>query len=258
MSVVLVIVGILSAMIFPALTAVRQSLAQSVTAANLQTLMRTTAAYAQTRGCLPCPTPATTSGPGFGIVRGDASPLPAACGACSPSEGLVPYASMGLPPSLAKDGWGRWITMRIDSSLATPTVVPPTTPCTAADVAGGLCALQGAAQKGLCSTNFPPGDRLNVTTRGGGTAIAAVIFVSHGANGFGAFVANARYASGGMIHRLGVPDKTTPLCSAGPEACNASYSTSFADADQGADFDDQLSYLGRDALVAFLGQGSCQ
>ncbi len=259
-SVVLVIIGLLTATLFPALTALRQTMAQSATETRLLALARASAAYSQTRGCLPCPTPATTSGAGFGIVRGDVSSPPAACGPCSPAEGLVPYASLGLPQSAAKDGWGRWITMRIDPDLAIPfNVIPPTTPCSAADVALGTCAVPNAAQKGLCGAKVSIAQNYaNVSTQGGGTTKAALVLVSHGLNGYGSFVANPLYATGGVVHRLGVKDGTVPDCATGAEACNASYSMAFIDGAQGTKFDDLLLYLSRDALISLLGQPSCQ
>lgn len=260
MSIVLVIIGLLTATLFPALLALKQAGAQSATDIRLQTLTRATAAYAETRGCLPCPTPPLTSGAGFGVVRGDASAAPQACEGCQTPEGLVPFLSLGLPMNAAKDGWGHWITMRIDPDLAADfRVIPPTAPCTQNDVDQGICTVLNAAQKGLCGAKVSQGAKYPVVTLPeGSAAYAAVVFVSHGSNGFGAFEAHPLYAAGKYIHRLGVKNGTTPTCAAGSEACNASYTTAFVDDAPSLSYDDRLVFLSRDALLSLLGQPSCQ
>ncbi len=281
MAMVLVIVGLVIMIVFPALYAVRLSTQRSVTEANLQALLRATAVYAQANGCLPCPTPALRSGPGFGVVRGDSPPTPA-CGDCSRPEGIAPFASLGLPAAMAHDGWGRWITMRIDPTLANPPnlTVPPTAACRCEDfppaklpqgctTAGTVdtgCTALGLSQKGLCSVGpSNTSNMVKVRTIGGNTQYAAAIFVSHGPNGSGAYIAGP-IATGNNGNRL--PFRATPPCSAtgGFESCNAKSSPSLGDiffnappSGNTADpYDDLLLFMDRNNIVSLLGNGSCQ
>lgn len=257
MSFVLLIVGIVSLIVFPALKAARAGAQQSLTQSNLAALMRAGAAFTHANGCLPCPTPAGASGAGFGRVRGAATG--SLCGTCAVAEGIAPFASLGLPAATAKDGWGHWITMRIDPYLATNfAVVPPTAPCLASDPQP--CTL-GASQKGLCRAAISPlGTPVSVAIPGGATQSAALLFLSHGPNGFGAFNASPMGGAGMNAHDYRGP-ATSCTTSGGFELCNADGNASFVDAPASADpndpFDDQLVYMDRNALIASLGQGAC-
>ncbi len=292
MAVVLVVIGLIILTVFPALQAARTSSQRSMTQTNLQSLMLATAAFAQANGCLPCPTPAATVGAGFGRVRGDT--VADACKGCAAAEGIPPFVSLGLPMAAARDGWGRWITMRVDPDLTAETlhaVVPPTKPvaCACAAPTGGVCAASpagsgcacappvggvcaplpnGVSQQGLCAgdTSFPSANRIKVSVPGGAAQDVAVIFVSHGADGYGAYVANATTALGGLANgaRLSFP-AALPACSPGTgfSRCNADNNAQFTDAPLStgsADpYDDMMIHAGRNALVAMLGGGSaCQ
>lgn len=295
MAMVIVIAGLVIMIVYPALNVARMGAQQTLTETNLHALLRATAVYAQANGCLPCPTPAEKTGPDFGKVRGDGAAT-AACGKCDQPEGIVPFASMGLPESMARDGWGRWITMRIDPDLANPPnpenppnaakpfIVPPTAPCQCADFAAGNipagcttsgtaltgCAVLGASQKGLCRAVYnasknPLGlktdDRIVVKTPSGADQYAAVLFLSHGPSGRGAFVAGT-LSTGTNGERL--PVNGGPVCtgSGGYKTCNLDGNTVFYNASKvsgGTDpFDDTLVFLDRNNLVSLLGNGGCQ
>ncbi len=274
MAVVLVVIGLVMLTIFPALTLLRSSSQRNLTQTNLQALMQSTAAYVQANGCLPCPTPANVanSAPaGFGHVRGDSSISPAACGGCTILEGIPPYGSLGLPVSTAHDGWGHWITMRVDQALTVNFgIVPPTAACQASDLPPNTvtptCITQGASQKGLCRTGLSTSNRIIVQMPNGtvtpGTQQAAVIFVSHGVSGFGSF-----YAMTGPDLNNGsrIPfPSSVPACSAtgGFTRCNADNNTIFVNAllSQASNdpYDDVLAFTDRNSLVSQFGNGSCQ
>ncbi|MDD3182020.1 MAG: type II secretion system protein [Alphaproteobacteria bacterium] len=257
MSLVLVIIGLVIMIVFPALNAVRQSFQQSMTASNLSSLLRVTAAYVQANGCLPCPTPASTLGAGFGRVRGDT--INAACGTCNVPEGIAPFASLGIPSSTAKDGWGRWITMRIDPALAINFgIIPPTAPNLTATT---LCP-QGQSCTGLCQANLSTADRIHVLTQSGSDQQAAVLFLSHGANGLGAYHADPLLNEGIDQHPTFRGVSTACSETGGFERCNANGDSDFVQGgftpDASAPFDDSLLYLDRNALVAYLGNPACQ
>lgn len=268
MAMVIVVMGLIMTTVLPALSTLRSAQQRAATETNLQTLMRATAAYAQAAGCLPCPTPANVTGTKFGRVRGDVAV--AACGTCANAEGIVPFVSMGIGEAQAKDGWGRWITMRIDPLLAqnpiapaTTAVAPPTAPCQSGDlgVVPG-CTVLNASQKGLCQPGLSNAGRVSVATPGGTAQQAAVIFVSHGINGRGSFVASARF-NGRNGTRQSFPS-TQPDCSAstGFERCNADTNTAFVNATpvvSGTDpYDDLMIYADRNSFISLLGTGACQ
>jgi prepilin-type N-terminal cleavage/methylation domain-containing protein len=258
MSMVLLIVGIVIMIVFPALKAVRQSSQQSQTQTALANLLRSTAAFVQANGCLPCPTPASTVGNGFGHVRGQASRT--ACASCIIPEGIAPFASLGLPFHMARDGWGRWITMRIDPTLAINFgVVPPTSLCLSSDPPP---CVTGASKKGLCQPTLTNVSRPSVLTQNGSRQQAAVIFVSHGANGYGAYHADPLANDGEDNHPAYQGPATACSDIGGYERCNADGDQNFVLGetihDPIAPFDDQLVFLDRNSLVSYLGNPACQ
>lgn len=133
--------------------------------------------FAAVNGRLPCPAaPSTPAGaPGAGVER-----TPTAAGCTGGQAGVLPWVTLGLPET---DAWGRRITYRV-SALHSRTVmarpptaygcaVPPPVPPTQAAFA-------------LCS----PGDN-EVRVAAAGSALvtgAPAVLVSHGANGFGAWL----------------------------------------------------------------------
>jgi hypothetical protein len=243
MAMVLVVIGLVLVTVYPALNAVRVSTQNNLTQSNLQALLRATAVYVQANGCIPCPTPATAIGDNFGRVRGDTSA--AACGPCAQAEGIPPFVSLGLPMSMAHDGWGRWITMRVDPALTGGSSFTPVTPLT------GVNQTQG-----LCSAGLNKNNAVLVQIQGGGAQPAAVIFLSHGANGCGAFQASA--LSGSLTgSRLCFSRSVKPNCAESDEHCNADDNREFVNASP-APFDDVLLFTDRNNLVSWLGNGSCQ
>lgn len=257
---VLVIAGVVIMIVFPALNLMRQTAQQSATEANLTSLMRATTAYVQAHGCLPCPTPAATLGSGFGRVRGDTGTN--ACGTCTVAEGIVPFASLGISRQIAKDGWGRWITMRVDPALTSSnlgSVIPPTSLCTSSD---SLPCITGQSRKGFCQPDLPTTGRINILTPGGARQQAAVIFVSHGANGYGAYYADPVANTGLNQHPAFKGSSTACSDDGGYERCNANGDTSFVQASLTPDavdpYDDLLAFADRNTLVTLLGNPACQ
>lgn len=257
MTVVLVIVGLVILTVYPALTVTRMSAQRSLTNANLQALMRATAAYVQANGCLPCPAPPNATSANFGRVG-----TSAACGSCSSLAGLPPFVSLGIPMNVAHDGWNRWITMAIDTTLAQDFgVKPPTLACTATDVADGTCAQEGLSQKGLCQSGLSTANSLSVKINSKATVPAAVVLVSHGANGYGSFFASpTHYVS--TVSRMNFPSSALDCAGGGYEQCNIDSTTTFADTAQVIGdyqpFDDVLLYADRNGLVSYLGNPACQ
>ncbi len=257
MAVVIVIMGLVMMTVLPALNVVRSANQVSLTQSNMRSLMLATAAYIQANGCLPCP-----AIPGGTLANFGKTGSGLACGACSAPQGIPPFAALGIPASTAHDGWGHWITMRVDPALTNPSpvFVPPTAICTATDASNNYCtsAQIASSAKGLCKSGFSAAERITVTTPGGASQAAAVIFVSHGQTGYGSYVATPAMAKGTLPFPLNYA-----ACSAnGFAQCNAVGTTAFYDApltvSNTHSYDDVLAYADRNTLVSMLGNGACQ
>lgn len=127
--------------------------------------------FAVTTGRLPCPATPTTANTvaGAGLEN-------RAAGACVLTEGVVPWATLGMPEA---DAWGRRLSYRV-------------TPAFADDPAGGLQA------------SFLLTDDGNITITDAGVTTAqnmAAVIVSHGKNGAGG------YQTDGVRVALGTGDE---------------------------------------------------
>ncbi len=253
MSVVLIILGLVILTLCPALKAARDGSQLAATYTNMQTVLRASAACAQAQGCVPCPSPANALPAGFGRVGGrETGP---ACGSCAVAEGLVPYASLGLPTAVAKDGWGRWLTMRIDPDLAAPQpqTCAPGVPCAPLSPLAGLCAGTLAAGTQSPHVRTPP-DKIG--------ARAAIVIVSHGPNGFGAYRTWPYAPALNAAHPA--YNGTAPSCATpnGSETCNADGNADFTAPDPtftpSSQNDDVVVFAGRNALVSLFGTIACQ
>ncbi|MBI3419939.1 MAG: type II secretion system protein [Proteobacteria bacterium] len=253
----LAIVGMVITAMVPALLSLRASESARATQTALEGVMRATAAFVQANGCFPCPAPASLqAGAGFGVVRGDTLANPSPCNSgCASVPGLVPFRSLGLPQSLAHDGYGRWLTFAVDptltsSGLSNLACTIQDTDCTADDVA------HSAHKKGLCAAGLGASTSLRVLVSGVTTTIAMLV-LSHGANGRGAFTE----VNSGPARRA-FPT-SVPSClpgNTGAERCNADADLTFVAAipSTGSDpFDDQMLYFDRNALMASLGGAGC-
>lgn len=259
MAIVVVIAGLLLVTLLPALRATQSAAALSATHSNLQTLLRATAAYVAANGCLPCPTPAEKVF-GFGKI-GTTNNTP--CGSCDgdKADGIPPFASLGLDAATAKDGWGRWITMHIDPALANPMPLACNDVEKAAEIPG--CSKNDRFLNGFCKLESRTGaslqQRMSIVLENAGTAPASVVFLSHGANGYGSYIRNPQGSGGNCTEkRLGFP--TPQKCPLSAEVCNNKCLTAdnnFYEARRGENFDDILAYADRNALVSLLGSGSC-
>lgn len=173
--------------------------------------------------------------------------------------------------------------MRVDPALtavAFGTAVPPTMACTSADVTANVpsCVInsvsqQGTSKKGLCQAGLSTTNRVKIQTPNGAAQQAAVIFVSHGSQGYGSFVADAsaflvRNNNGA---RLPFPSNA-PACPLNPSTvysssnpglaaaqCNATGANTFVNAMMMDSYDDMMVFADRNTLVGMLGGGAaCQ
>lgn len=188
------------------------------------------------------------------------------CGACGFADGIPPFAALGLDAVTAKDGWGRWITMHVDRGLTGgQPYVPGQTgliPCSADETSGGLpgCGVNDATRSGLCRANLPNTERVTLNLANGASAAAAVVFVSHGANGYGAYrqqPSSAQCTDWRLPFLTGGAACSNPL---GRERCNdkcQSPNHTFWLLERSERFDDVIVHIGRNALVSLFGNAAC-
>ena len=281
MAVVMVIMGLVMLTVLPALNTVRSANQVSLTQSNLCSLMLATAAYVQANGCLPCP--ALPGGNGTNFGRLGYSSTTVACGVCSAPEGIPPFVALGIPASTAHDGWGHWITMRVDPALTSlpsnaancsatntcSTFIPPTSTCSSTDNSNGFCAAQsgspvGYANKGLCKYNLSgvsAARPISVSTPSGGNQKVALVFVSHGSTGYGSYIARPKQSGYLLPFSSNYAACNPPY--GGFSQCNSAErnSTQFYDAQSvisnDDSYDDILAYADRNTLISMLGNGAC-
>jgi prepilin-type N-terminal cleavage/methylation domain-containing protein len=242
-AIVLAVLAVVIGALVPSFLSMRVAEQARMTAQNIQTVMRSVAGFVQSAGCVPCPVPAGSSSDGYGNVRGDTSPTPNSCAACTNAVGLLPYRSLGLPESLAKDAYGHWLTYAVDTRLASYVATAPAT------------QLPVSGTNGLCGVTFASSSPLNVRpSTGPNQNNIAVMILSHGANGRGAY-RNAPEFDTDRIMRPPIS-----CAGGGDEDCNSRDSVNFvaAQAAQGNNpFDDVYLYLDRNALITYLGNSPC-
>lgn len=250
----LVVVSLVIGAVVPTLLSLRSSQQANVTRQNMETVMRSVSSFVFSTGCLPCPMPPEkVSGIGYGYVRGDDDGLPS-CGTCNSAVGIVPFISLGIPESLAKDGYGRWLTYAVDTALTADFgYVPPTAACKQ-DVE--TCTETEKAKWGFCQEKLPSAARIEIEV-GASTPKAAVLLLSHGANGRGAY---KNFPEIGEL-RMAFPSSAPACADSGYEQCNADEDINFITfLASGGDnpFDDILLYFSRNALLSYLGNPSCE
>lgn len=105
-AIVLIIIGLISGMSLPALRSMRDWQKAATTAQNQEKILYALASYAIQNRSLPyAANPTNFSGKqDIGARR---------------RRGIVPYADLGLPESVAKDGYHHWITYVMDHDYAT-------------------------------------------------------------------------------------------------------------------------------------------
>ena len=239
-AIVLVVIGLVIMTVLPALEVARLSNQRQLTQTNLRSLMLATASYVQANGCLPCPTPVALVNKyqaTLGLVG-----TTKACGTCANPDGIAPYASLGIAPSVAHDGWGHWITMHVDSALTAPANTQNN------DKIKNFCAQTGAP----LSVQFK--DLLIVPTA---PVNAAVVFIAHGAKGFGSYIVGTL----SNPPRLPFPSPVTCSNAGGFAECNANGTSTFVDSparfNDADPYDDLLAYADRNALVSQFGTTAC-
>ena len=176
LAVVIVIIGLLATMGISALNVQQANGAITATKKNQETIKDALIGYLGKNKHLPCP--ATDELGGIDLAARNSGTSPPNC---KTSFGLVPYAELGLPRSVALDGWDNFYNYAVSpqwtASLNTSGINVGSTTSNPANAfnAGNIGTIQVKTR--LPANQNPPA---NLST-------AVVALISSGINGFGAY-----------------------------------------------------------------------
>ncbi|MBX9806052.1 MAG: prepilin-type N-terminal cleavage/methylation domain-containing protein [Alphaproteobacteria bacterium] len=153
MAVVLIIIGLIGGLTMPALKVMMEWQKASTTTQNQEKILFALSSYALQHKKLPY----------AGDFTGKSTP--------GRVQGIVPFGALGIPEALAKDGYHRWFTYKVDDVFAkTPTEL-------IRQLGGNLCYLLN--------------QNIQLTVKGGekeaSSTKIAVALISHGPQGRGAY-----------------------------------------------------------------------
>ena len=174
LAVVIVIIGLLATMGLSALNVQQANAAVSATKKNQDTIEDALIGYLGRNKRLPCPA-VDISGGSDTTARNMANPP----SNCITNWGLVPYVELGLPKSVAVDGWGNFFTYAVSPQwTASLNTINPS--------AGDITNIAANA------FNVGNSGTITVDTRANGiqstlTTSAVVALISSGLNGSGAY-----------------------------------------------------------------------
>lgn len=234
-------------LLIPAARAATQAKA---TAANFEAIQSAILAYVAVNGHLPCPADPAPANDGQ-----SAPPPPSAH--CTTPNGVVPWATLGIAPEVALDGWNRRISFRVldgaigltqagGASMVNCDTVYPYGGSLPALPANGLCPPIGHPNT---EAQFLNGKGLVVDDSGTLVSDVAYVLISHGESGYGA------YLPGGQ---------RMPMPPAGDELANANaasplykqaHSAPGIDPSSAAHFDDIVAWVTISDLAKKSGRG---
>ena len=159
-SIALTIMGLISVVGLGAIKRWKEQQQMVITQNHQEQILTAMALYGARTGHFPYPADPKASMDTFGLSR-----VPE--GASKDQIGIVPYRTIGVPEAVAKDGYGRYFTYVGGS--------PPGRDICSSEPAFPLTVYQRTADGALHPITSPEGDPV------------AVILISHGANGYGAW-----------------------------------------------------------------------
>ena len=156
-AIVLIIIGLMGGVALPSLKAMLDWQKAATTAQNQEKILYALASYAIEKKSLP-------------YAANPLNPQEKSPEMIRRRRGIVPYAALGLPESIAKDGYRRWFTYVVDDYYA---VIPKI----------GSPPLTQQPTSRLCEKNIHP----NPLSIKGLQDNVAVVLISHGLQGRGAY-----------------------------------------------------------------------
>ncbi|MBN9412334.1 MAG: prepilin-type N-terminal cleavage/methylation domain-containing protein [Candidatus Paracaedimonas acanthamoebae] len=110
LAIVLAIIGIIGGLSIPLLTPQIERTKLDVTRRHHQEIMDSLASYAALYKSLPCPADPAAQGQEAGVARLYCSKSPEA-------RGIIPYRTLGLPESVARDGYKNFVTYAVEPKI---------------------------------------------------------------------------------------------------------------------------------------------
>jgi type II secretory pathway pseudopilin PulG len=171
----LVIAGIVISLTLPMLTTAQRSNRHQITQTHQHQLMLILAGYAVKHDRLPIPSTPDKKGKSVDLEKDDFL--------ASKAVGIIPYKELGISETMARDGHGHWFTYAVVPDLLTN------------DLSGDLMAPKIMPNQYFCHQVVPKkmlelkslrGDSL-LREQSATTDFIAVILISHGSKGSGAF-----------------------------------------------------------------------
>ncbi|MBI2707021.1 MAG: type II secretion system protein [Proteobacteria bacterium] len=183
LALVLVILGIIGGMGLPLLKARISHTAIVKTRENQEHVLQAIAAFVEKNRRFPCPASPQNVGENYGV-----EPRERRCSG-SKAEGIVPFRTLGISENFAKDGFKRWMTYVVDSNLADK------------EHENNIHAVSGGRVIVYNEQEHPV--IVNQTLKN--PNFIALVLISHGESGEGAFVGNGQSTK--MISEEASPHK---------------------------------------------------
>ncbi len=193
-AIVLTIMGLLSGMAVPALLKYRQYGQFEVTRQRQEMILKSLATHLLVTHQVPCPANPAAKQSEFGFAR-------LMCTA--PTKylvGIVPFRTLGLPESMAKDGFGRYFTYAIDPEVRNESLGFNDTQY--AHVFNEFYCSRKGGRTGWERLSVRGDSGLSVFREGGEQGrdathdFVVAVLVSHGPQGYGAFLADGNRSLG--------------------------------------------------------------
>ena len=259
LAVVIVIIGLLATMGLSALNVQQANAAVSATKKNQDTIKDALTGYLGRKKRLPCPA-VDTSGGLDSTTRNGVPPLN-----CKTYFGLVPYLELGLPRSVALDGWEHFISYAVSPTWVTTynSAIPPipggnTTNTSVNAFNVGNVGTITVNTRIPASLNPPTVIANGASPYGQSPPGAVIALISNGLNGAGAYTAKGtqQTAPSGSDETANAIAQT-PLPLAGL-SLSTLFQREFTDQDAGyGTFDDVVLWLSpNDLLTPLIKDGS--
>jgi len=170
LALVLVILGVMGGMALPLLKARMSHTAIVKTRDNQEYVLNAIGAFVAKNRRFPCPATPQGTGENYGV-----EPRERKCSG-SKAEGIVPFRTLGISEIFAKDGFKRWLTYGVDSNIADKEHEN-----NIHLVSGGRLMVYNEQEQPVVV------DKSSKTPN-----FIALVLISHGESGDGAFVGNGR------------------------------------------------------------------
>ncbi len=185
MAIVLTIIGVMASFTLPLFLKQHERSKISLTRENQEAVLYSLAAYLLMAKEIPCPADPNARGADFGWARSTCTYSPQAC------VGIIPFRTLGLSESLAKDGFKRYMTYAIEPKVRNESLGFEEE---SGDVFSSFyCSRQGQYKiddKHLIVRNAHGKSVFQQAGGQGGESLhdfVVVVLVSHGSPGHGAF-----------------------------------------------------------------------